>query len=261
MAMDFTSDKKLEELKIEILTTFEELSNYLSVHKQKLLSRLIRIKESYDKNTEINAAIEQLKSAKENFLKEMKSNLLGAMGEDFDNRLKKMEESKIVLGLVSFRCYSQKIRKSIDEIDLIEQIPEYVGKEHPILSKCKAGTGNGEFHDPRGVAFDKIHNKLYICDRSNHRIQVFNTNGEFLHSFGNNQLQKPHGICLSKDFVFVSDDAKKCVTKFTHEGKLSTPPPILLMELRSLVEISESIVMESLYTFVIRPFRRYMLLI
>eukprot|EP00800_Vazella_pourtalesii_P019686 TRINITY_DN678_c0_g1_i12.p1 TRINITY_DN678_c0_g1~~TRINITY_DN678_c0_g1_i12.p1 ORF type:complete len:388 (+),score=63.14 TRINITY_DN678_c0_g1_i12:52-1215(+) len=221
MAMDFTSDKKLEELKIEILTTFEELSNYLSVHKQKLLSRLIRIKEGYDKNIEINDAIEQLKIAKENFLKEMKSNLLGAMGEDFDNRLKKMEESKIVLDLVSFRCYSQKIRKSIDEIDLIEQIPEYVGKEHPILSKCKAGNGNGEFHNPRGVAFDKIQNKLYICDLTNHRIQVFNTNGEFLHSFGNNQLKRPHGICLSKDFVFVSDEAKKCVTKFTHEGKLS----------------------------------------
>ena len=81
MAMDFTSDKKLEELKIEILTTFEELSNYLSVHKQKLLSRLIRIKEGYDKNIEINDAIEQLKSAKENFLKEMKSNLLGLLME------------------------------------------------------------------------------------------------------------------------------------------------------------------------------------
>ena len=132
-----------------------------------------------------------------------------------------MEESKVEvedLDLVSFRCYSEKICKSIDEIDLIEQIPEYVGKERPILSKCKAGSGNGEFCNPRGVAFDKIQNKLYICDRSNHRIQVFNTNGKFLHSFGHDQLQGPYGICLSKDFVFVSDESKQCVTKFTLEG-------------------------------------------
>ena len=39
MATVVTSDEKLEKLKMEILETFEELSNYLSVHKQKLLSR------------------------------------------------------------------------------------------------------------------------------------------------------------------------------------------------------------------------------
>ena len=221
MATNLTSDEKLEKLKIEILTKFEELSNYLSVHKQKLLSRLIRIKEGYDKNIELITAIEQLRSVRDTALKVMKSNLLESAREDFDIRLKKMEESKIEvedLDLVSFRCYSEKICKSIDEIDLIEQIPEYVGREHPILSKCKAVSGNGEFCNPRGVAFDKIQNKLYICDRSNHRIQVFNTNGKFLHSFGHDQLQRPHGICLSKDFVFVSDESKQCVTKFTLEG-------------------------------------------
>ena len=221
MATVLTPDQKLEELKIEILETFEELSNYLSVHKQKLLSRLIRIKEDYDKNTELNAAIEQLRSVRDTALKVMKSNLLESVREDFDNRLKKMEESREELedlDLVSFRCYSDKIRKSIDEIDLIDQIPEYVGREHPILSKCKVGTGNGEFHNPRGVAFDKIHNKLYICDLSNHRIQVFNTDGEFLHSFGSNQLQRPDAICVSKDSLFVIDESKKCVTKFTLEG-------------------------------------------
>ena len=68
MATNLTSDERLENLKIEILTKFEELSKYLSVHKQKLLSRLIRIKEGYDKNIELNAAIEQLRSVKENAL-------------------------------------------------------------------------------------------------------------------------------------------------------------------------------------------------
>ena len=147
----------------------------------------------------------------------MKSNLLETMGEDFDNRLKNMEDTKVHLDFVSFRCYSDKIRKSIDEIDLFEQIPEYVGREHPILSKCKAGNGKGEFHNPRGIAFDKRQNKLYICDSSNCRIQVFNTDGEFLHSFGNDQLLKPFCICVSKDFVFVSDNERRCV-KFTLEG-------------------------------------------
>ena len=83
MATILISDEKLEKLKIEILRTFEELSNYLSIHKQKLLSRLIRIKEGYDKNTELNAAIEQLRSVRDTAMKVMKSNLLESMREDF----------------------------------------------------------------------------------------------------------------------------------------------------------------------------------
>ena len=220
MATVLTPDQKLEKLKIEILETFEELSNYLSVHKQKLLSRLIRIKDGYDKNTELNAAMEQLRSVKENALKVIKSNLLESIVKDFDNRSKIMENSKVEvedLDLVSFRCYSNKIRKSIDEIDLIELIPEYVGRENPILSKCRVGVGKGEFKNPRGIAFDKIRHKLYICDSSNSRIQVFNTDGKFLHSFGNDQLQQLQCICLSKEFVFITE-AKNCVTKFTLEG-------------------------------------------
>ena len=222
MATVVTSDEKLEKLKIEILTTFEELSNYLSVHKQKLLSRLIRIKEGYDKNTEIDVAIKQLRSVRDTAFKVMKSNLLESMGEDFDDRLKNMEDTKVDvedLDFVSFRCYSDKIRKSIDEIDLIAQIPEYVGREHPIISKCKAGSRKSEFHNPRGIVFDKIQNKLYICDSSNSRIQVFNTDGKFLHSFGNDHLQRSFGICISKDFVFVTDEVKKSVIKFTLAGE------------------------------------------
>ena len=223
MMTSLNSDERLDMLKLEILQTFEELSNYLSVHKQKLLSRLIRIKEGYDKNTEMDSAIEQLKSVRDTALKVMKSNLLESLRGDFDNRLKNMEDTKVDVedvDLVSFRCYSGKIRKSIDEIDLIEQIPEYVGREHPIISKCKAGSKKSEFHDPRGVAFDNIRSKLYICDSSNSRIQVFNTDGEYLHSFGNAKLQYPVGICVSKYFVFVTDHVNKCVTKFTFEGVL-----------------------------------------
>ena len=221
MATVLTSDEKLDKLKIEILRTFEDLSNYLSIHKQKLLSRLIRIKEGYDKNTELNAAIEQLRIMKNTGMKVMKSNLLESVTKDFNDRLKVMENSKVEvedLDLISFRCYSDKIRKSIDEIDLFELIPEYVGREHPILSKCKTGSGKGEFMNPRGIRFDKIQNKVYICDSSNHRIQVFDTNGKFLHSFGDDQLQNPFGICVSTDFVFVTDEVRKCVTKFTLDG-------------------------------------------
>ena len=109
MATVLTSDEKLEKLKIEILKTFEDLSNYLSIHKQKLLSRLIRFKEGYDKNTELNAAIEQLRIMKNTGMKVMKSNLLESITKDFDNRLKlteycREEFEKFTTLLTSKKC-------------------------------------------------------------------------------------------------------------------------------------------------------------
>ena len=39
------------------------------------------------------------------------------------------------LEFVEFRCFSGKIRKAIEETDLIELIPEYVGRENPVIRR------------------------------------------------------------------------------------------------------------------------------
>ena len=52
------------------------------------------------------------------------------------------------------------------------------------LIKCvgQEGSKEGEFNTPRGVA---VYNKeVYVCDRDNHRIQVFDLNLNFIQSIG-----------------------------------------------------------------------------
>jgi DNA-binding beta-propeller fold protein YncE len=44
------------------------------------------------------------------------------------------------------------------------------------------GTGDGQFRTPHSIVIDKNDN-IYVGDRSNHRIQVFNTDGKFLRKF------------------------------------------------------------------------------
>ena len=46
-------------------------------------------------------------------------------------------------------------------------------------STATPGTGPGEFHCPHGITVDK-ENRVYIMDRSNSRIQVFDENGVYL---------------------------------------------------------------------------------
>src|SRR5215470_5392497 len=44
------------------------------------------------------------------------------------------------------------------------------------------GTGPGQFHTPHSIAVD-ANNHVYVADRSNRRIQVFDTDGNFLRQF------------------------------------------------------------------------------
>jgi 6-bladed beta-propeller len=51
-----------------------------------------------------------------------------------------------------------------------------------IKSWGERGTGPGQFHTPHSIALD-AHDNIYVADRSNRRIQVFDTEGTFLRQF------------------------------------------------------------------------------
>src|SRR5690606_8533267 len=48
----------------------------------------------------------------------------------------------------------------------------------------KPGSGPGQFHIPHGIAFD-IHDRLYVADRENDRIQKFSLDGTYLGEIDN----------------------------------------------------------------------------
>ncbi len=59
-----------------------------------------------------------------------------------------------------------------------------------------SGTGEGEFNLPHAICCDK-QGRLYVADRENHRIQVFDGNGKFLWQINN--IHRPGGLFLSED--------------------------------------------------------------
>ena len=76
------------------------------------------------------------------------------------------------------------------DIDNMDNI--YVSSRHKLqkftssgkLIECvgQEGTKKGEFDDPRGVTL--YNNQVYVCDRNNHRIQVFDLDLKFVRSIG-----------------------------------------------------------------------------
>jgi len=86
-----------------------------------------------------------------------------------------------------------------------------------LLAWGKKGTGEGEFNTPHAVRFDSKDN-LYVGDRENDRVQVFDQNGKFIRTFGG---FAPFGLFITPDdTLFVADGRAHHVMKMTLDGKI-----------------------------------------
>ena len=215
----FNPDIKLKEITEEVVRVFNELFYYLGCRRDILMTRLDKIRDDFRKNSDLTKAIKEIRIMKDG----LKSNLLESLDKAFGEKIRDFKKARVheePLKFVEFRCYSEKIRNAINEIDLYQLCPEYVGRENPVLTACYTGHKKGELYNPRGTAFDKTRNEVYICDTSNKRIQVLSTVGEYIRQFGRNRLTDPHAICISQqDELFVTDRATESVLKFSLTGK------------------------------------------
>lgn len=93
----------------------------------------------------------------------------------------------------------------------------------PIAVMGAAGSGPAQFTTPRNIAIGPDGN-LYVADSGNHRIQVLDSDGNFLREWGQfgsapGELNEPWGITVDSQFVYVADTWNYRVQKFTLDGE------------------------------------------
>ena len=94
----------------------------------------------------------------------------------------------------------------------------------PLLSFGKEGLSVGEFKCPWGVAVNSK-DEIAVTDSSNHRVQIFNSDGNYLRSFGRQdnkagEFNYPRGITFHKNGnIFVADNGNHRIQIFSGEGK------------------------------------------
>ena len=78
---------------------------------------------------------------------------------------------------------------------------------------------NGEsFIDIGGISIDN-QDRLYIFNRSKHPMMVFDSNGNFLTSWGEEHFSRAHGSCIGPDgSIYCTDDKNHTVSKFSCDG-------------------------------------------
>jgi prepilin-type N-terminal cleavage/methylation domain-containing protein len=99
---------------------------------------------------------------------------------------------------------------------------------------CTASTTNGQFNNPKGVAFDSSGN-LWVTDYGNNRVQEFNSSGSYLFAIGagyngvagaigstgtaSGQFNGPLGIAIdSSNNIWVVDSSNNRVQEFNSSG-------------------------------------------
>ena len=93
-----------------------------------------------------------------------------------------------------------------------------------VLSFGKEGLSVGMLYHPWGVAVNSM-DEIAVTDSSNHRVQIFNSDGNYLKSFGRQgnkvgEFNYPRGITFHKNGnIFVADNGNHRIQIFSGEGK------------------------------------------
>ena len=89
-----------------------------------------------------------------------------------------------------------------------------------VTSWGQRGTGPGEFHTVHTIAIDN-QDHIYVGDRENKRIQVFDTNGKFLRQITG--IGSPWAICITPgphQVLYSSDSVPGRIYKLDLDGKI-----------------------------------------
>lgn len=79
------------------------------------------------------------------------------------------------------------------------------------------GKGSGEFRQPHSVTFDK-HDRVYVCDRMNDRIQIFTLQGQFVTEWRG--LHGPKDLTIDQNNIVYVAEIEHRVSIWSLEGKL-----------------------------------------
>jgi len=79
----------------------------------------------------------------------------------------------------------------------------------------KKGSARGEIDTPHALAIDS-HGRLFVGDRNNNRIQIFDQDGNYIDQWA--QFSRPSGVFIDKnDIIYVADSESESVSK-NHDG-------------------------------------------
>ena len=235
--------EQIKETRKKIQDSFKRSHEALQVRENILLSRIDEIESEYTgKTKKINKLVESLDKNKSFTSETLTDNELNESYETIcsviDTKIKqltKVPDTSIVfewdnlfetvieqLGSIQLNSQTMISPTSIFPPHVKLVVPDYKTKQLPTAYCCKKSSqqkSSGELNSPSCTTIHYKTGNIYIADTENHRVQVFSCNGEYIFMFSK-KMNRPVGICVSLNKVFVSLFSGHCINMYELEGKL-----------------------------------------
>ena len=234
--------EQIKESRKKIRDSFKRSHEALQVRENILLSRVDEIEREYNSKTEkMNKLIEALNKATsfcadtltDNELKDTHDEMIASIKRkvskltetspsikfEWDNLFETGIEQ---LGSIQLNSQTMIYPTSIFPPHVKPVVPDYKTKQLPTAYCCKKSSEQkspGELNNPCGIAIHYKTGNVYITELSNHRVQVFSCNGDYLFMFSE-KMNGPMGICISQNIVFVTQYYGHCINMYELEGRL-----------------------------------------
>ena len=235
--------EQIKESRKKIQNSFKRSHEALQVRENILLSLVDEIEKEYNSKTEkMNKLVEALNKATLQCEETLTDNEL----TDINQKLRTVTNKKIQeltadtdtsiefewdilfetdieqLGSIKLNNQTMISPTSIFLPHVKPVVPDYKTKQLPTSYCCKKYSFwkfRGQLKNPRSLAIHYKTGNIYIADTDNHRVQVFSCNGDYLFMFSD-KMNKPVGICISQNKVFVTQYNGHCINMYELEGKL-----------------------------------------
>ena len=204
-----------------IRQTFDPLIAQLIARRDALLLELSQLREDHvSKETTRMAAIREIEMAQKQMQQlNLKVNINIPVHQEANQTYKQALErleTPIRLPCPHFQCQTlPQLESLIAELGGIVtgEVPDYSLKREPVLTAGKFGSGSKELK-AAGLAIDEANKLIYIADCSNKRVQIVSFEGDFIKGFGLDKLNRPYGIALTNEHIYVTDIALHALFQF-----------------------------------------------
>ena len=218
----------LKRVRIEVKDKFLTAHQKLQEREADLLTKLQEVEDEYT-GSGISEQIGELAKSKDALANALTGNanhgFLTTSLDQVDERINELQQ-KLQHAKDTYKSVTLEWDFSIAADILINgvarrQATDYEKIDMPTITfgaHTRYGSSPGTFYCPEGIAIDPATNLLYICDRGNNRVQVFDKSFRFLFLFSE-EICDPDGICINQEKVYITQRKTHLLNVYTTEGK------------------------------------------
>ena len=216
-------ERELEELRSQVQREKEKVRSYfhqlhllLAAREESVLRELDEIVDRVRAElTEKRALLQQLNTAREGLERDLTENklreLLQKHQRDLENEMGKVIGGEgVTVGWVEVEWNVEGVEVSVSDVCKVVCLKEkpvqrvdYSVKVRPVWSRVAGGKGPDQISTSMQIAIDNTTQNIFVTDQGCPRIQVFDSEGNHLHSITDEIVKGSTGIALTNEFLFV----------------------------------------------------------